>query len=382
MKTLLLLLLSLGFVAGCTTWGDGVDDDVNDDDVGDDDVDDDVSDDDATPDDDDTTSGDDDTTPGNTPPTAPVVEVIPAVAMVDEDIGCNIVEQSVDVDGDQVSYTFGWMVDGAFSSVTQPHVPSSMTNEEETWKCVVTPNDGQIDGFYGDDSAYVSGPDPYGYTISYMVQAAGGAAGGAATVEFDYNHVNPSLTPICSTTFQVTATYTYGTSQGDDYWTNIDELVTWNTANEVANDCPADWTIYSGDPVSEWQWRFHPHAFVSCDQVTNDGSLASTYLGIDDAGMLQATTGTFDDFCTNVGAMAQSSFGTGPIEAIWLINGSLGALDALGTWGYFIPPSHDNVDYWFLMGLLMADSANLNEPTAGLQGDYVAHSFWYWIYVN
>ena len=368
-----LLLLMLGLFAGCTTWGSGWDDDAADDDTGDDDT---------NPDDDDTNPDDDDTEPVNHPPTAPVVEVVPSVAMVDEDIGCNIVEQSVDTDGDTISYTFGWMVDGASSAVIQPHVPSAMTAEGETWTCIVTPNDGQIDGSYGDDSGYVSGPDPYGYTISFEIQANGGAAGGAATVEFDYNHVNPSLLPICSTTFQVTASYTYGTSQGDDYWTNIDEVVTWGTANEVANDCPVDWTVYASDPASEWEWRFHPHAFVSCDQVALDSTLASTYLGIDDAGQLQASTGSFDDFCTNVGPLMQNTFGTGPIEAIWLTNGSLGTLDALGTWGYFAPPSTANVDYWFLMGMLMADSGNINEPTTGLQGTYLAHSFWYWIYVN
>jgi len=371
-------LLLLGLLVGCTSWSsDWDDDDAVDDDHGDDDQ----ADDDAWPDDDDATPGDDDTSSVNHPPTAPVVEVEPPVAMVDEDIGCNILEPSVDTDGDSITYSFGWVVDGASSSVTQPFVPSSMTAEGETWTCIVTPNDGHTDGSFGEDSAYVSGPDPYGYSIAFELLAAGGAAGGTATLEFDYEHINESLLPICATSFQVTASYTYGTSQGDDFWGNIDEVLSWQTASEVGNDCPESWEIYTSDPVGEWQWRFHPHAFVSCDQVASDSTLAGTYLGVDDAGMLQATTGTFDDFCTNVGPLLQSAFGTGPVEAIWLINGPLGALDSLGSWSYFIPPSSANVDYWFLMGMLLADPGNVNEPMAGLQGSYVAHSFWFWIYV-
>jgi hypothetical protein len=32
------------------------------------------------------------------------------------------------------------------------------------------------------------------------------------------------------------------------------------------------------------------------------------------------------------------------------------------------------------MGALMADAANTNEPTAGLDGDYVTVPFWLWVY--
>ena len=376
----LIPLLAFALASGCTTWENpGWQDD--DDDVADDDATDD--DDDSTPGDDDHTGDDDDTGTGiNYPPTAPEIHVEPSVAMVDEDLACIIDVESVDSNNDPIHYAFAWTVDGVPSAITQPALPAALTSEGETWTCTVTPNDGELDGSYAEASAYVSGPDPYGYTMGLYIAANGGANGGVADVWFDHEMISPSMATICTIEFEFSATYVYGNSQGDDYWSYIDETITWTSGGQVDSDCPASWEVYTSDPISEWMWFQHPHAFVSCDQVASDATLANTFLGMDDAGWLYATTGTFQDFCDNVGPVYETAFATGPIEGIWLTNGALGTLDTLGTFGYFTPPSHDNVDYWLIMGLLMADSTNNFEPTTGLQGTYVAESFWYWIYVN
>ncbi len=388
---LVLLLACWGgaVLCACSTWDSTGwdDDDTN---PGDDDTnpgdDDDIGpgDDDDTggPDDDDDTGGPGDDDDGvNYPPTAPEIRVEPSVAMVDEGLDCLIDVESVDSEGDNIHYSFEWLQDGVTTSFSQPTLQPAATGEGETWTCKVTPNDGHQDGSFAEDDAYVaSEDDPWGYTMGLGFDASGGASGGAATVRFDYNQINDDYATICTTSFQFSATYSYGTGQGNDFWSYTDSTITWTSGGELSDECPEDWAVHSGDPLSEFEWRWYPHAFVSCDQVASDATLAATYLGIDDAGGLQATTGTFEDYCSNVGPIWQSGSGTGPIDAIWLIHGTLGSLDALGTWGYFTPASHDNVDYWFLMGLLMADYNNPNEPVTGFEGEYVGIPFWIWIY--
>jgi hypothetical protein len=379
----LLPLLVLALATGCTTWENSGwdDDDAEDDDGADDDDTVPGDDDDHTDDDDDVTDDDDDGDP-NHPPTAPEIHVEPPVAMTDEDLSCVIDVESTDINEDAIHYAFAWTEGGNPAAITQPTLPSNLTSEGESWTCTVTPNDGQQDGSFAEASAYVSGPDPYGYTMDIRIAAAGGAAGGTADVWFGHQMINPSLEPICTIEFEFAATYTYGTNQGDDYWGYIDEVITWTSGGQVDSDCPASWEVFTTDPISEWMWFQHPHAFVSCEQVAADTTLANTYLGMDDAGWMYATTGTFQDFCDNVGPVYETAYATGPIEGLWLTNGAFGTLDTLGTFGYFAPPSHDNVDYWLVMGLLMTDPANANEPTTGLRGTYIAHPFWYWIYMS
>ena len=393
-RRLPILILALSFSApwmlsSCSTWDDsGWDDDdtgsASDDDNGsDDDASDDDDDDDGHPgDDDDTGPGDDDDTTGtNYPPTAPEIHVEPPLAMADEGLDCIIDVPSSDVENDPIHYSFAWLQDSSPTSYTQPMLQAAATGEGETWTCTVTPTDGQQDGSFAEDDAYIaSSDDPFGYQVGLRFEASGGTIGGPATVWFDYNRLNSSYDTICTTSFQFNATYSYGTGQSNDHWSYTDSTLIWTSGGEISDECPADWAVYTSDPVSEWNWLWHPHAFVSCDQVASDAALAATFLGVDDAGGLQATTGTFDDYCNNVGPTWQSGTGTGAIDAIWLTHGTLGSLDALGSWGYFTPPSHDHVDYWFIMGLLMADYYNPNEPGGGFEGEYVGIPFWIWIY--
>ena len=384
--TLLALCLPLALIA-CSTWerpGWDDDDSAGDDDAGDDDSHPGDDDDTHPGDDDDTYPGDDDdddATGTNYPPTAPEIHVEPPLAMVDEGLDCMIDVESSDVENDPIHYSFAWLQDGNATGFTQPMLQAAATSEGETWTCTVTPNDGHQDGSFAEADAYVAtADDPFGYTVGLRFDASGGASGGPATVWFDYNRINSGYDTICTTAFEFSAVYSYGAGQGDDFWSYTDATITWSAGGETSEECPGDWAVHAGDPVSEFDWLWHPHAFVSCDQVAGDATLAATYLGVDDAGGLQATTGTFDDYCSNVGPIWQSSLGTGPIDAIWLTHGTLGSLDALGTWGYFTPASHDHVDYWFLMGLIMADYANPYEPVTGFEGEYVGIPFWIWIY--
>ena len=57
-----------------------------------------------------------------------------------------IVEDSVDPDGDVVSYQYAWYVDGVLDvSQIEPTVDAEFTSRGENWRVVVTPTDGLSD---------------------------------------------------------------------------------------------------------------------------------------------------------------------------------------------------------------------------------------------
>lgn len=211
-----------------------------------------------------------------------------------------------------------------------------------------------------------------------MTLWAEGVEGGEVHVTFDVIFEDGHAAHLCSVEFEFEADYSYGRAQGDDFWPYIDEVVTWTDGEEVANDCPPNWTVYHGDPVEEFRWNFHPMAFVSCDAVWQDDTLAG-YLAAEEAGLpILVGDGTFADLCSIGGWEAQSLLGSGPVEGVWLIPGYEDQMETLGEFGYFEPPSTTHVDVWLLMGLLMADASNSFEPLTGLQGDYVAMPLWVW----
>ena len=74
------------------------------------------------------------------------------------DLVCAIDEESTDADGDAISYTFDWDVDGTpftdtdTTTYTDDTVPGDAFGSEETWTCEVTPDDGEEDGERGESS--------------------------------------------------------------------------------------------------------------------------------------------------------------------------------------------------------------------------------------
>jgi hypothetical protein len=98
-------------------------------------------------------------------PSAPEVSLSPAspTELVD-DLVCVIDTDSVDPDGNSITYTFSWTVDGVdytgtASTTTESGdtIDASETASGEVWKCTVTPNDGTEDGYSGIASVSVSG---------------------------------------------------------------------------------------------------------------------------------------------------------------------------------------------------------------------------------
>lgn len=88
----------------------------------------------------------------NTPPGAPSVSVTPSGATAGDDLDCGVDVVSTDADGDAVTYTMSWTVDGvdytAATTTTWPAdtVDGADVGDTEAWVCTATPNDGDDDG--------------------------------------------------------------------------------------------------------------------------------------------------------------------------------------------------------------------------------------------
>jgi hypothetical protein len=107
------------------------------------------------------------TTIGNTPPEAPVISIIPAAPIAGEDdLVCNVDVASYDVDGDSVTYSFDWEVDGGSyggtptTATMSSTIPGTDTNGGETWTCAVMPNDGDEDGASSSASVVIEELEP------------------------------------------------------------------------------------------------------------------------------------------------------------------------------------------------------------------------------
>jgi len=112
--------------------------------------DDDDSADDSADDDDDSAgdAGDDDTQapPVNAPPGAAELSVFPADAGGQDDLHCLVTQGAVDPDGDEVSYSFSWLVDGASAGNRTNLVAAAATTFGEEWTCQVVARDAEAQG--------------------------------------------------------------------------------------------------------------------------------------------------------------------------------------------------------------------------------------------
>ncbi|GEM_PF-2581146 len=82
--------------------------------------------------------------PGNSSPTMPGISISPAAPGVDEDVECTIDVESVDPDGDEVTYTYAWFLDDEDAGVDTATLPAARTGAEEWWTCAVTASDGEL----------------------------------------------------------------------------------------------------------------------------------------------------------------------------------------------------------------------------------------------
>ncbi len=90
----------------------------------------------------------------NAEPSSLLVKIVPAesddvaqrVHSVDK-LSVEFLSTARDLDGDEITYTYAWSVDGtARSEFTEALVPAEATSKGQVWTVTVTPNDGKKDG--------------------------------------------------------------------------------------------------------------------------------------------------------------------------------------------------------------------------------------------
>ena len=93
----------------------------------------------------------------NSAPEAPQIEVQPTNAEPEDNLSCVVTVGSYDADGDTVTYSYQWYLNGFQQvSLTTNTVGSAYTANNDQWSCLVTPHDGTITGASDSDSQVVA----------------------------------------------------------------------------------------------------------------------------------------------------------------------------------------------------------------------------------
>jgi len=92
-------------------------------------------------------------TVSNSAPSAASAVIDPAYPMFDEDFECTVPTAATDADGDPITYTVEWSLDGAdwtgstsTTTLAGDTISSVDTTVGDEWTCTVTANDGTVDG--------------------------------------------------------------------------------------------------------------------------------------------------------------------------------------------------------------------------------------------
>lgn len=94
-------------------------------------------------------------------PSAPGVSLVPVSPYTDDDLTVSIDTAAVDPDGDPVSYSYAWSVDGvASASSTTGNLPASATTRGEVWTVAVTASDGLTSSAAGIASVTIANSAP------------------------------------------------------------------------------------------------------------------------------------------------------------------------------------------------------------------------------
>ena len=111
------------------------------------------------------------TTVQNTAPSAYNVIITPGgpIAGVD-DLEC--IAQGADADGDSVTFTYAWEVDGVVANYASAIIATTELTNGEVWECIATPDDGTVSGTPNSGVVTIGAAIP-GTTGSGMCAAAG-----------------------------------------------------------------------------------------------------------------------------------------------------------------------------------------------------------------
>ena len=78
----------------------------------------------------------------NAPPTAPVISLAPQHPTHSDAVAVTIDVPATDAEGQTISYTYAWTVDGQLSAETGPTLPANLIKKGEIWTVTVAASDG------------------------------------------------------------------------------------------------------------------------------------------------------------------------------------------------------------------------------------------------
>jgi hypothetical protein len=106
-------------------------------------------------------------------PTAPTVEITPDPAGSGDTITASVVSDSVDPEGDSITYRYEWYRDGVLTTYATSSIAPSIHNRDETWSVRVYPSDGYGEGAYGTDSVLIGNGAPSATSVTISPATAG-----------------------------------------------------------------------------------------------------------------------------------------------------------------------------------------------------------------
>ena len=95
------------------------------------------------------------------PPTSPEIAISPANPTTTDALEVSLTAPSTDPDGDSVSYRYAWYLDEeAAADLAEDTVSAERTAKGQTWRVVVTPTDGRLDGQPAEAQVLISNTPP------------------------------------------------------------------------------------------------------------------------------------------------------------------------------------------------------------------------------
>ena len=103
----------------------------------------------------------------NQPPVLGEVSITPDPAYTDNSLVAEVLD-GVDPEGADLTYSYAWYQNGVSTTHTTETVPATDTVKDDTWRVVVTPNDGEDDGVSAEDSLTISNSNPLLDTVNIV----------------------------------------------------------------------------------------------------------------------------------------------------------------------------------------------------------------------
>ncbi len=205
----------------------------------------------------------------NSPPTSPVVKYSPDTPISSKDLRVLIEQNSIDPDGDTITYIYQWCKDNVTqTSLIKDVVPANNLAKGQSWRCLVVPTDGENDGIAAEVEMIIAAdykssdyfPTTEGIGIKYHITD-------------DYKHLicnvwaifqHCEAIPRYPTDFFVTLTKE-GTDGG--YWSNSD-MAGYYSKNFSGQDVTMFGTADVGNQANFYGYFTLPPFFSSGDHWT------------------------------------------------------------------------------------------------------------------